>query len=83
MGDALVGLGDGMGSVTILPFAAREGREAGRVAIRARKGGRAALRLLAPFVLHDGAEHPGDRDNHSPQAEAVFRHGKGLGHLFS
>lgn len=83
LGDALVGLGDGMGSVTILPFAAREGRETGRVAIRARKGGRAALRLLAPFVLHDGAEHPGDRDNHSPQAEAVFRHGKGLGHLFS
>lgn len=83
LGDALVGLGDSMGSVTILPFAAREGREAGRVVIRSRKGGRGALRLLAPFVLHDGAEHPGDRDNHSPQAENVFRHGHGLGHLFS
>lgn len=83
MGDALAGLGTQMGSVAIQPFAARDGREAGRVVIRARKGGRAALRLLAPFVLHDGADHPGDRDNHSPQAEDVFRRGNGLGHLFS
>lgn len=83
MGDALTGLGSNMGSVTILPIAAREGREAGRVVIRTRKGGRAGLRLLAPLVLHDGAAHPGDRDNHSPQAEAVFRRGEGLGHLFT
>jgi tRNA1(Val) A37 N6-methylase TrmN6 len=83
MGDALAGLGRNMGSVTILPFCARDGREAGRVVIRARKGGRAAMRLLAPFVLHDGAKHPGDRNNHSPQAEAVFRRGAGLGALFN
>lgn len=87
MADALAGLGAGsggdMGSVTVLPFAAREGREAGRVIIRARKGGRAGLRLLAPLVLHDGLEHTSDRDNHSPQAEAIFRRGEGLGHLFT
>jgi tRNA1Val (adenine37-N6)-methyltransferase len=83
MADAIIGLGSSMGSITILPFAAREGREAGRVVIRARKGGRAGLRLLAPLVLHDGASHPGDRDNHSPQAEAVFRYGEGLDHLFT
>jgi tRNA1(Val) A37 N6-methylase TrmN6 len=83
MRDALEGLGPSMGSVAILPFAARDGREAGRVVIRARKGGRAALRLFAPVVLHDGPDHPGDRNNHSPQAEAVFRHGEGLGHLFT
>lgn len=83
MGDALAGLGTSMGSVTILPFAAREGREAGRVLIRTRKGGRSGLRLLAPMVLHDGANHPGDRDNHSAQAEAVFRRGEGLDHLFT
>jgi tRNA1(Val) A37 N6-methylase TrmN6 len=83
MGDALNGLGSSMGSIAILPFAARHGREAGRVVIRARKGGRAALRLFAPLVLHDGAAHPGDRNNHSPEAEAVFRHGDGLDHLFN
>lgn len=83
MADALAGLGRDMGSITILPCAAREGREAGRVVIRARKGGRAGLRLLAPLVLHDGPDHTSDRDNHSPQAAAVFRHGAGLDHLFT
>lgn len=83
LADALTGLGRDMGTITILPCAARDGREAGRVVIRARKGGRAGLRLLAPLVLHAGAEHLGDHDNHSPQAEAVFRRGEGLGHLFT
>ncbi|MDN5787698.1 tRNA1(Val) (adenine(37)-N6)-methyltransferase [Pseudorhodobacter sp.] len=83
LGDGLAAMGPGMGSTAIIPFAPREGRAAGRVVIRARKGGRAALQLLAPFILHTGPEHPGDRDNHSPQAEQVFRHGEGLNHLFT
>lgn len=83
LGDVIGGLGSSMGSVTILPVAARNGREAGRVIMRTRKGGRAGLRLLAPLVLHAGDTHPGDRDNHSPQAEAVFRRGEGLGALFT
>lgn len=83
LADGLAGLGPAMGSVTILPFAPRAEREAGRVIIRARKGGRGALRLLAPFILHAGPEHTGDRDNHSPEAEQVFRHGQGLDHLFT
>lgn len=83
LADALTGLGDSMGSIAVQPFAPRAGRDAGRVVIRARKGGRGALRLLAPFVLHDGESHPGDRDNHSAAAKAVFRDGKGLGYLFN
>lgn len=82
LSDALVAMHGRLGSVAILPLTPREGREAGRVILRARKGGRAALRLLTPFVLHDGPEHPGDRKNHSGPAEAVFRHGNGLCHLF-
>lgn len=82
LGDVMVGLGSSMGSISILPVAARNGRDAGRVVIRTRKGGRAGLRLLAPLILHDGDTHPGDRDNHSPAAEAVFRRGEGLGALF-
>jgi tRNA1Val (adenine37-N6)-methyltransferase len=86
LGDGLAGLGAGMaagmGSISIQPFAAREGRAAGRVVIRARKGGRAALRLLTPFILHSGDKHPGDHNHHSPQAEVVFRHGAGLSALF-
>ena len=80
--DAIRALGPGMGSIRILPLSPRPGRDAGRVILRARKTGRAALRLLAPFILHSGDQHPGDRNNHSPEAEAVFRQGKGLNHLF-
>lgn len=80
--DAMRALYPVMGSVRILPLSPRQGREAGRVVLRARKTGRAALRLLAPFILHSGPRHPGDCDNHSPEAKAVFRDGHGLGHLF-
>jgi tRNA1(Val) A37 N6-methylase TrmN6 len=83
LGDTLAGLGSSMGSISILPIAARVGREAGRVVIRTRKGGRGDMRLLAPLILHDGPEHTGDRDDHSPQAEAVFRRGEGLDHLLT
>lgn len=83
LGDALVGLGESMGSIAVQPFAPRAGRDAGRVVIRARKGGRGALRLLAPFLLHDGAAHPGDSDHHSAAAKAVFRDGEGLDALFN
>jgi tRNA1Val (adenine37-N6)-methyltransferase len=44
-----------LGSAAVLPLAAREGRPALRVILRARKGGRAAFRLLAPLVIHEGA----------------------------
>jgi tRNA1(Val) A37 N6-methylase TrmN6 len=81
--DALLGLAPRMGSVTVLPFCPRPGRDAGRIVLRARKGGRGGLRLLAPLVLHEGGAHPGDRNNHSPAAERVFRHGEGLCDLFS
>ncbi len=83
MGDALAGLGSSMGTISILPIAARVGREAGRVVIRTRKGGRAGLRLMAPLILHEGAEHLGDGDDHTRQAEAVFRRGEGLDQLFT
>ena len=82
LGDALTGIGDRMGSVAVQPFAPRQGQPAGRVVIRARKGGRGALRLLAPFLLHDDTAHPGDRDHHSAAAKAIFRDGAGLDHLF-
>jgi len=82
LADMLTVLGTRMGSVAILPISPRRGHAAGRVVIRARKGGRAALRLLAPLVIHDHDSHPGDRDHHSHEAEAVFRHAGGLSQLF-
>ncbi len=69
---------EGFGSVTVLPLASREGRAAGRVLIQARKGARGAFRLLAPFLIHEGAEHLRDGDDYSATARAVLRDGAPL-----
>lgn len=76
--EVLGALAPRMGSVAVLPLAPRVGRAALRVVLRARKGGRGAFRLLAPFVLHRGAAHDGDRDSHTDQANAVLRDGHAL-----
>ena len=76
--EVLAALSPRMGSVAVLPLSPREGRAALRIVLRARKGGRSALRLLAPFVLHRGAAHDGDRDSHTDQANAVLRGGEAL-----
>ncbi|MCV2863896.1 tRNA1(Val) (adenine(37)-N6)-methyltransferase [Albidovulum sediminicola] len=68
----------GAGSIAILPVAPRAGRDATRVILRARKGGRGALRLLAPFVLHEGERHMRDGDSFTAAAQAVLRHGAAL-----
>lgn len=80
--EALCACAGRLGSVVVLPLAAREGRAAGRVILRARKGGRAPFRLLAPLILHLGAAHDKDRDSHSPAARAILRDGGGLEALF-
>lgn len=71
--EVLAALGTRLGSPTLLPLAARAGAPAKRLILRARKGGRATLRLQAPFVLHQGATHDGDRDSHTVRARAVLR----------
>lgn len=67
------------GAIEILPVAPREGRPASRVLVRARKGRRAALTLLAPLVLHEGAAHDADRDSYTPRAAAALRGESALG----
>jgi tRNA1Val (adenine37-N6)-methyltransferase len=67
-----------LGSVAVLPLAARADRAAGRVIVRARKGGRAPFRLLAPLILHQGDAHGADGDSFTPLAQAVLRQGAGL-----
>lgn len=67
-----------LGSLTLLPLAPREGQAATRVICQARKGGRGAFRLLAPFVLHIGPAHDGDRDTFTPAAQGILRDGAPL-----
>lgn len=80
--EALAALPPKLGSPMVLPLVPRQGREAPRMILRARKTGRAAFRLLAPFVLHQGAAHDGDRENYTPQANAVLRDGADLSAAF-
>ncbi len=75
--EALGGLG-GAGDIAALPLAARVGRPAKRVILAARKGAKAPFRLLAPFILHYGPAHDGDRDKFTPAAERVLRGGAAL-----
>lgn len=63
----------GRAAAVVLPLAARVGRDARRVIVRARKGARAPFRLAAPLVLHEGAEHRADGDDYSARARAILR----------
>ncbi|MFN4204485.1 MAG: tRNA1(Val) (adenine(37)-N6)-methyltransferase [Tabrizicola sp.] len=76
--EVLSALAPKLGSTAVLPLAAREGRAALRVIVQARKGGRAPFRLLAPFVIHAGPAHDGDRESYTPAANAVLRDGADL-----
>ena len=74
----LAALAPKLGSAAVLPLAAREGRPALRVIVLARKGGRTPFRLLAPFVIHQGPAHDGDRESYTAAANAVLRDGADL-----
>ncbi len=76
--EVLAAMGTKLGSIAVLPLSARKERPALRVIIQARKGGRAAFRLLAPLVLHQGAAHDGDRESYTPEVRAVLRDGADL-----
>lgn len=76
--DVLSALTGRAGSLLILPIAPRLDRTATRIIVRARKGGKAPLKLLAPFILHEGASHLTDGDDYTESSRAVLRHGVAL-----
>lgn len=71
--DLLAGCAGRLGSLEVLPLAARAGRAPDLVILRARKGGRAAFRLHAPLLLHGGARHERDGEDYAPEITAVLR----------
>lgn len=77
--DILTALDGRAGAMAVRPLCARDGRAAGRVLVQARKGARAPFRLLAPLVLHEGAEHLADGDDFTGAAQAILRGGAALG----
>lgn len=76
--DLMAAIDGRLGSAALLPLAPRAGRAATRIILRARKGGRAAFRLLVPLILHDGPAHDGDRDSFTAEARAILREGHAL-----
>lgn len=75
LADLLAPISELLGSVQVLPLLPREGRDASLILVRARKDGRAALRLHAGVVLHEGEAHSGDRESYVPDIAAVLRDG--------
>ncbi|MFH5772668.1 tRNA1(Val) (adenine(37)-N6)-methyltransferase [Paracoccus sp. NGMCC 1.201697] len=78
LGDILQAIGSRAGAITILPVSARSGREAGRVILSARKGARAPLKLLFPFVMHEKPSHTADAEDLTGAARAVLAEGCAL-----
>lgn len=73
LGDLVAATVPQLGSLEVLPIAARTGRAAHLVILRARKGGKAPFRLHAPLILHEGMHHIADAENYLPQIRAVLR----------
>jgi tRNA1(Val) A37 N6-methylase TrmN6 len=67
-----------LGSVEVLPLAARTGRQPDLILLRARKGGRAGFILHAPVILHDGVAHTRDGESYSAEITDVLRGGGAL-----
>lgn len=68
LADIIAALSPSFGSIVIKPVLPHADRDAKRVLVTARLGGRAPLRLLAPLVLHDDGPDP-----HTPEADAILR----------
>lgn len=76
--ESLAGMDDRLGSILVKPLEPREGRAAALVLVQARKGGRGAFRLAAPLVLHEGAEHVGDKESYRREVSSILREGAHL-----
>ncbi|MBL4873839.1 MAG: methyltransferase domain-containing protein [Rhodobacteraceae bacterium] len=73
LADILGALNGKTGDIRILPLTSREGRMAGRVIVRARKGVGGALELLAPLILHQGLAHSTDEDSFRTGVRKILR----------
>lgn len=67
-----------IGAISALPVAARSGRPAERVVLRARQGAKSPFRLLAPLVMHRGRAHGTDSADYSATARRILREGAAL-----
>lgn len=62
-------------ALEVIPLAAREGRDAKLVIMRATKGGRTPFTLRAPVIMHAGAAHGRDGEDYTPHLREILRNG--------
>ena len=74
----LTAMDDACGNIRVLPIAARQGRAAKRVLVQGIKTSKAPMKLLAPFVVHDGESHINDGDDYTVNARQILRDGNAL-----
>ncbi len=72
-----------LGSLELKPLLPRRGRESQLILLRGRKEGRAAFRLHPGLLLHEGAEHRGDRADYTATTMAILRDAAALDFSFS
>jgi tRNA1(Val) A37 N6-methylase TrmN6 len=76
--ELLAAMTETLGSIQVLPLTPRIGRESQLFLVRGRKGGRAAFRLHAGLLVHEGTDHAGDRENYTPLFRQVLKDGAAL-----
>ena len=76
--DLLAACSGRLGSLEVLPIAARQGRAPELFILRARKGGRAGFRMHAATNLHAGAAHGDDQDSYTADINKILRNGAAL-----
>lgn len=67
-----------LGSLELLPIAARVGRAPHLLLLRARKCGKADFVHHAPLIMHQGERHERDGESYTPRITAVLRGGEPL-----
>lgn len=67
-----------LGSLVAQPLVPRADRAARLVIVQGEKSRRAAFRLNAPLILHDGDRHVTDGDDYSPRIRGILRDGDPL-----
>lgn len=66
------------GATEVLPLVSRPGRPPGLFLLRSGKARRTPFRLAPALVMHEAAEHLGDRADYVPAVAAVLRDGAAM-----
>ena len=68
-----------LGSVVVRPIVARSASAPHLFLLQARHSGKAPFQLRPNLIMHDGTQHDADRENYTPQVNAILRAGAAFG----